>query len=57
MCNDSGCETLVDEVDLLQYDSPGCYLVISLFNFTNYDYQKDSPLGIVKGFGTRAGYG
>lgn len=48
MCNDPGCETLVDEVDFLRCDSPGCYLVVSLFHFTDYDYQKDSPSEIIQ---------
>ena len=29
VCNDSGCETLIGDVDLLRCVSPGCYLMVS----------------------------
>lgn len=30
VCNDPGCETLINDVDLLRWDSPGCHLVYHL---------------------------
>ena len=34
VCNNPGCKTLVNDVDLLRCDSPGCYLVVSRSTFT-----------------------
>jgi len=34
VCNNPGCKTLVNNMDLLRCNSPGCYLVVSQSNFT-----------------------
>ena len=34
VCNDPGCKNLINNVDLLRCDSPGCYLAVSQLNFS-----------------------
>ena len=46
VCNDPGCETLIDNVDLLRCDSLGCYLAVSQLKFSTC--QRDLPSELIK---------